>query len=316
MACQWNLLKRAKSDKPKPNTSLTIVVLNSVPASPNTKLRRLSLAEKVSRRPSSVNESPPVRPPSPSTYGPLNENYTFHGVPFAEGSFSKVYLLKNQYPEGKEDRFLILRVSKISSAVWTTRMEVEALQRIGKRPHKKLIEQPDLGPIETIWWSKNDATISVILVASFTFLFFRFPLTIMQNYYPSDLYKLWELVLPRDDEYKAVVLKKVIYDVVRFGMCFVVLSYLLDVSQGVLTIFMDWASYIKTLNQRTSWWGTTADVNYVILGVPSSFQSARSRTAVSCLLTSVQSHPDIALQNSLCLLSRPARRLIPSFPST
>ncbi len=43
----------------------------------------------------------------------------------------------------------------------------------------------------------------------------------MQNYYPTDLYKMWELVLPRDDEYKATVLKKVIYDVVRFGMSFV-----------------------------------------------------------------------------------------------
>jgi hypothetical protein len=168
MACQW--LKRAKSSKPKQNTSLAIVVLNSVPVSPNIQLRRLPLAEKVSRRPISFDDSPPVRPPSPSTYGPLNENYTFHGVPFAEGSFSKVYLLKNQYPEGKEDRFLILRVSKISSAAWTTRMEVEALQRIGKHPHKNIIDQPDLGPIDTIWWSKTDATISVILVASSTFL--------------------------------------------------------------------------------------------------------------------------------------------------
>ncbi len=173
--CQWNVLKRAKitkSGKPKhdePNTSLAIVILDSVPASSNTKLRRLSLAEMVSRRPISFNDSPPVRPPSPSTYGPLNENYTFHGVPFAEGSFSKVYLLKNQYPQGKEDRFLILRVSKISSTAWTTRMEIEALQRIGKHPHKNLVEQPDLGLIDTIWWSKNDATISVILVASFTF---------------------------------------------------------------------------------------------------------------------------------------------------
>jgi len=191
-------------------------------------------------------------------------------------------------------------------------MEVEAF---GKRPHKNLIERPDLGPIETIWWSKNDATISVILVASFTFLFFRFPLTIMQNYYPTDLYKMWELVLPRDDDYKAVVLKKVIYDVVRFGMRFVRRTELFIGCQSRGLNHLHRLGIIhkdlKPENILVGYGGRC-----VILGVPSSFQSARSRMAVSCLPTWVQSHPDIALLNSLCLLSRPARRLSLSFPST
>ena len=129
----------------------------------------LSISESAEETNDSENGSDLVQSQSSSSsLSKLQEDYTFHVAPIGAGAFGKAYVLRGKKKEGMErEKYLVLKVVRLRSEDYSMyRMEVEALQRLQEHPHDNIVKQPSFGSdIDNIWWSKNDATISLLFVS-------------------------------------------------------------------------------------------------------------------------------------------------------
>ncbi|KAJ3506251.1 hypothetical protein NLJ89_g6976 [Agrocybe chaxingu] len=74
----------------------------------------------------------------------IPSNYIWRVVPLASGGFGNVFTLKG-LNEGERIVMKAVRMSPDRETVWVHAMEIKALRRLRKNPHRNIVEQPNLG---------------------------------------------------------------------------------------------------------------------------------------------------------------------------